>query len=217
MYNGMRVYKAQVVSSSTTTGRVYVRIPSLLGATESIAVSRLNASDADTPAEGTKVLVAIEDSELTNVYLMGSGGGGPITGSVITDTVLQSPEERWTIYASAVPASLNIDLVDSSAVYYALDATGDWTTNFRGSSSKALTELLAIGDSITVVLAVLNGSTGYYSTGFTIDTTITPTVLWQGGTAPTSGNPNSVDLYAMSLLRTGESSFTILASQTKFA
>lgn len=70
MYDGMKIYKAQVVSSSSLTGAVYVRIPALLGPTESIAISRLNSTDTSTPTEGEKVLVAIEDGALSNVYLL---------------------------------------------------------------------------------------------------------------------------------------------------
>ena len=222
MYDGMRIYKGIVSSSSASTGLVYVKIPSLLGPSESVAISKATLANSggswSVPAENTQVLVAIDDVLMSNVYLVGSGGGGSgVDGAVISDSVLQSPEERWTVFASAVPASLDIDVATSAAVYYSVNATSNWSINVRGDSSTPLTDVLAIGDSITIVLAVKNGATAYFSSSVTIDTSITPTVLWQGGTTPTSGNSNAVDFYAMSILRTDTSAFTVFISQTKFA
>jgi len=223
MYDGMKIYKGIVSSSSSSTGLVYVKIPALLGPSESVAISKATLSNSGgswaVPAENTQVLVAIDDVMLSNVYLVGSGGGGSgsIDGVTISDSVLQSPEERWTVFASAVPTSLDIDVATSAAVYYSVNATSNWSINVRGDSSTPLGDVLAIGDSITVVLAVKNGSTAYFSSSITIDTSITPTVMWQGGTTPTSGNTNSVDFYAMSILRTDTSEFTVFVSQTKFA
>jgi hypothetical protein len=223
MYDGMQIYKAMVVNSSPSTGFVDVKIPSILGPSESVALSTTTLSNSGgswaVPAVGTQVLVAVEDQTLSNVYLVGSGGGGGsgLDGVTISDSVLQSPEERWTVFASAVPTSLDIDVATSAAVYYSVNATSNWSINVRGDSSTPLGDVLAIGDSITVVLAVKNGSTAYFSSSITIDTSITPTVMWQGGTTPTSGNTNSVDFYAMSILRTDTSEFTVFVSQTKFA
>jgi len=72
MYDGMNIYKAQVVNSSYATGIVYVKIPAILGPSESVAISRLNVTDTFTPTEGSQVLVAVEDSAMTNVYLVTS-------------------------------------------------------------------------------------------------------------------------------------------------
>jgi hypothetical protein len=43
------------------------------------------------------------------------------------------------------------------------------------------------------------------------------TPKWQGGTAPTSGNASSIDIYAYTIVKTGSATFTVFASQTKFA
>lgn len=74
MYDGMRVYKALVVSASATTGDVYVKIPSLLGPSNTVAISKANLIEGPDgwviPEEGSQVLVAVDDDLLTNVYLV---------------------------------------------------------------------------------------------------------------------------------------------------
>jgi len=43
------------------------------------------------------------------------------------------------------------------------------------------------------------------------------TPKWQGGTAPTAGNASSVDVYAYTVIKTANATFTVLASQSRFA
>jgi hypothetical protein len=63
-----------------------------------------------------------------------------------------------------------------------------------------------------------NGGTAYYPTSVQINgTTSGVTTKWQGGTAPTSGNANSIDVYTYTIIKTASATFTVLASQTKFA
>ena len=72
------------------------------------------------------------------------------------------------------------------------------------------------GQSLTVVFMNTNGATAYYHTGFQVDgVAVTP--KWQGGTAPTSGNANSIDVYSYTIIKTGSAAYTVLASQVKFA
>jgi hypothetical protein len=75
---------------------------------------------------------------------------------------------------------------------------------------------MATGQSITAVFMVTQGSTAYYSSAVQVDgSAVTP--KWQGGTAPTSGNASSIDVYSYTIIKTGSAAFTVLASQTKFA
>jgi hypothetical protein len=75
---------------------------------------------------------------------------------------------------------------------------------------------MATNDSISCTLMVTNSGTAYYPTAYTIDgTSVTP--KWQGGTAPTSGNASSIDAYTFVIIKTASATYTVLASQTKFA
>lgn len=134
----------------------------------------------------------------------------------ITSGVLVSPEERWSISATAATGTVNVDTVTSTAVYYTSNASANWTFNFRGDGSTSLDSVLTTGDSITVAFAVTNGATAYYPTVFQVDgSAVTP--KWQGGSAPSSGNASSVDVYVFTVVKTASATFTVFASQTQFA
>jgi hypothetical protein len=90
------------------------------------------------------------------------------------------------------------------------------TLNIRGDGSTTLNSLVTTGDSVTVVALITNGATAYYPNVIQVDgSTVTP--KWQGGTAPSAGNASSIDSYVFSIIKTASATFTVLASQTKFA
>ena len=72
------------------------------------------------------------------------------------------------------------------------------------------------GEAVTIVHLVTNGSSAYYNSAFQVDgSSVTPE--WQGGSAPSAGNTNSVDVYTYTIIKTGDAAFTALAAQTQFA
>lgn len=124
--------------------------------------------------------------------------------------------ENATITATAPPAPTNYDVLTQAVQYYTVDATANFTLNLRGSSTISLANYLSVGQSVTVALLVTNGATPYYPNVIQIDgSNVTP--KWQGGTAPTAGNASSVDIYTFTVVETAANTFTVFASQTKFA
>ncbi len=129
---------------------------------------------------------------------------------------LTSPKEVNTITAGPATGTVNVDVVTSSILIYTSDATGNWTLNVRGNSTTTLDSIMATGEQISVVFETPNGGTAYYPTAFNIDgSAVVP--KWLGGTAPSSGNINSTDVYVYTIRKTGAATFTVLASQNKFA
>jgi hypothetical protein len=127
-----------------------------------------------------------------------------------------SPEERLNIVASAATGTINIDALTAGTWYYTSNASANHTLNFRGNGSNTLNSILTTGDSITLVWLNTNGTTAYYPNTIQIDgSNVTP--KWQGGTAPTAGNASSIDAYVFNIIKTATSTYTVLASQTKFA
>jgi hypothetical protein len=101
-------------------------------------------------------------------------------------------------------------------LYYTTNASGNFTVNFRASAGTSLNTALAIGQSVTVAFLVTNGATAYYNNVVQVDgSSVTP--KWQGGTAPTAGNASSIDSYVYTIIKTANATFTVLASQTRFA
>lgn len=139
------------------------------------------------------------------------------SSQLVSNKILNTTEERWNVVASASTGTINVDAVTSTAWYYTTNATANWTLNFRGNSTTTLNSLLTVGDSITIIFAAAIGATQYRPTTFQVDgSAVTP--LWQGGSAPTSGNASSTDLYVFTILKTAATpTYTVFASQTRFA
>jgi hypothetical protein len=129
---------------------------------------------------------------------------------------LSAAAETVTIAATAATGTVNFDVSTQSILYYTSNASANWTLNIRGSSSVALNSIMSTGQSVTVTHLVTQGGTAYYNSAVTVDgTSVTP--KWSGGTAPSAGNANSVDVYSYTLIKTGSGSFTVFASQTRYA
>jgi hypothetical protein len=139
-----------------------------------------------------------------------------LSNAVLSNPILQGPEERWEVSATAATGTIPLDTLTSGILYYTSDASADWTLNVRGNSGTTLNDSLTTNDSITVVFFVTNGATPYYQTGFQVDgNSITP--KWQNATAPAAGNANSIDIYSFTIVKTGDAAFTAFGSQTRFA
>lgn len=124
--------------------------------------------------------------------------------------------ENLTASATAATGTVNYNVLTQSILYYTTNASGNWTLNVRGDGTTTLNSLMANNSSITIVFMATQGGTAYYSTALTIDgTSVTP--KWQGGTAPAAGNTSGVDVYTYSILKTASNTYTVLASQVKFA
>ncbi len=147
-----------------------------------------------------------------------TNASGPVpTIALSSNPTLTSPKETVAIVGTGAATTVNIETQTASVEFINANATANWTTNVTGSVSPAVTlnSVMAVGEQISVVLLNTNGASAYYPTGFTIDgSAVTP--KWLGGTAPSSGNANSVDAYVYTIIKTA-SGFTVLASQNRFA
>jgi hypothetical protein len=134
----------------------------------------------------------------------------------VTNNIFKYIVEPTTISATAATGTINYDVATQSIVYYTTNATANWTMNFRASSGATLNSLMAIGQTITVTFMATLGATAYYNNAVTIDgNAITP--KWQSGITPNAGNINSVDTYTYAIIKTAAATFTVLASQTRYA
>lgn len=129
---------------------------------------------------------------------------------------IQALLEKATVSATAATGTINYDAATQPVLYYTSNASANWTLNIRGSSGLTLNNMMQTGQALTVAFMVTNGATAYYASALQVDgSSVTP--KWQGGTAPTTGNASSIDVYAYTVVKTGNAAFTVFASQTKFA
>lgn len=178
-----------------------------------------------TPAAPTAAVDTNTTQIATTAYVIGQGyiksatassTYAPLTNATLTNPLLVSPLENMTISATAATGTVNVDMKITGVKYYTSNASANWTFNFRGDSGTSLNSVMSVNQSMTVAFLVTNGSTAYYPTVFQVDgNAVTP--KWQGGTAPSSGNANSIDSYTFTIIKTASATFTVLASASKFA
>lgn len=134
------------------------------------------------------------------------------TQSNVTITTIQEPAN---VTATAANATINMDLLNNSVLYLTSNAAGNWTVNFRGTSSTTLNNVMPSNATISCTVLATQGTTAYYNSALQVDgSSVTP--KWQGGSAPTSGNASGIDSYTYVITKTANATFTILASQTQF-
>jgi hypothetical protein len=129
---------------------------------------------------------------------------------------IQSVAEKITVEATAATGTKNYDVLTQAVLFYTSDASGDWTLNIRGDGSTTLNSIMDTGESITVAHLVTIGSSEFRNSALQVDgSSVTP--KYAGGSAPTEGNTNSIDSYVYTIIKTGDATFTALASLTQFA
>jgi len=130
---------------------------------------------------------------------------------------IQSLTEKVNIDTGSGPSgTFPFDVLTSAVIYTTQGAAADWTLNVRGNASTSINTIMDTGETLTIAhLATITGSE-YRMTQLQIDgSNITPE--WQGGTAPSEGNTNSVDVYTFTIIKTANATFTALAALTQFA
>ena len=153
---------------------------------------------------------------LGNATLTLGGSTSTVGNLTVTNTLVTEMRETATVSATAATGTINFDALTQVVLYYTTNASGNWTVNFRGNSGTTLDSVMSTGQSLSATFLVTQGSTAYYNSAVTIDgSSVTP--KWQGGSAPTSGNASSVDNYTYVIFKTGSATFTVFATQTKFA
>jgi len=129
---------------------------------------------------------------------------------------IQSVAEKVTTAATAATGTVNYDVLTQAVLNFTSDAAANYTLNIRGDGSNSLDSIMDTGESVTIAHIVKQGSSAYYNNVVQIDgSSVTPE--WQGGSAPSGGNVNSLDVYTYTIIKTGSATFTVLAAQTQYA
>jgi len=141
------------------------------------------------------------------------------TGSTsVPAEIVRNIVEPVTVSATAATGTIAVYPSTQSVLYYTTNASANFTVNLTWSSGTTMNTALSTGQAVTVAFMVTNGATAYYNNVIQVDgTTSGVTTKWQGGIAPVGGNASSIDIYTYTVIKTGSATFTVLASQTKFA
>jgi len=200
-YNGLTV--------STTTGTFTLTNAKTLAVQNTLTLAGTDSTTMTFPSSSATVAGLGINQTFTGTQTF--SGTTSALAMVVSDTA-----ETTTVSAIAATGTINYDVTTQSVLYYTTNASGNWTVNFRASSGTSLDTVMSTGQTVTVAFLVTQGATPYYNSAVQIDGgAVTP--KWQGGTAPTAGNASSIDAYVYSIVKTGAATFTVFASQTKFA
>lgn len=138
-------------------------------------------------------------------------------GTTLPSANLTAPIENMSITSASVGYGINFDVLTSTFQYYTTATTGNFFINIRGNSATTLNSVLSVNQSISFVLLITNGSTGYYPYSFSIDgNAVTP--KWLNGVSPVAANSSDIDAYSLTVIKTANATYTVLASgPSKFA
>lgn len=201
---------------SNPTQAKFIATTSGIGGAPGGATSLGALSDVIITSAQTGDLLKYDGAEWINSKQMSGSYGFSGSLGVSGSLKVQNALEKNTVYATGMGTSLDYDTFTQSVIFYSGSATNNCTVNFRGDASIPLDTLLSIGQSVTVVLLVTNDGVAYYPNLHQIDgNSITP--KWINGLTPSAGNPNSIDAYTYTIIKTASATFTVLASQATFA
>ena len=175
--------------------------------------SAVNQIDVTNAATGNAPSIAATGGDTNIDFQLSPKGIGRVT---LGAGKIEQLAEKATIAATAATGTVNYDVITQAVLYFTANASGNYTLNIRGDSSNTLNSIMDTGESVTIAHLVTQGSSAYYNNAVTIDgSSVTPE--WQGGSAPSSGNASSVDVYSYTIFKTGDAAFTVFAAQTQFA
>ena len=148
--------------------------------------------------------------DVTNVDSVGiitTRGGAHFNGGAVL-------REKINIVANKVSAAPNINLDDGMVHYFTTAESTTSTPNIR--SSVGLNTAMAVGDTSSVTIITTAAAAGYATT-INIDGAVSGAVKWVGGSAPSTGGSSGVDIYSYQIIKTANSTFTVIGNLTNAA
>ena len=174
-------------------------------------------------SSGTQYLLVSNDGGGTYLYHNGTNRlettnyGVDVAGTLQAEKVqVDGTLDIEEVYEKVVldggtSGTITFDTTAQGIAYFVNNQTANRTINFSNVGAN-----LSTGQSLTCTLLCDQGSSAYYLNAYQIDgNSVTP--RWSGGSAPTGGNASGIDVYTFTIIRTGSSTYTVLASQTQFA
>jgi hypothetical protein len=167
-----------------------------------------------------KVLKINNTDVLTSSTILGASTATAIGASTGTTTVnnglvVKQVIETVTTDTTVLSATpTNVDVLTSSIYYFTATPSANFALEIRPSSSSVdLNTMMSSGQMLSVTAIILSANAKKLTT-ININN-VSQTINWFGGTAPAAGN--TIDLYSISILKTGTSTYKVFASQAKFA
>ena len=163
-------------------------------------------------------ITLVPDGEVTIAYDNSTKLATTNDGVVVTGIMTASEganydgilSEKFETTAGKLSDNTNIDLADGMVHYFSTAESTTSTPNIRYNSSKSLNNMLSTGDAITVTIITTAAAAGY-SANMTIDGSA-QTEEWVGGSAPSEGGSDGLDILTFNILKTADATFKVIGN-----
>ena len=146
------------------------------------------------------------DGSATFAGTITSNGGVSFTGGQLVESV--------NVTAGTLASASDIDLSTGMVHYFTTQESTQVTPNLM-VSGKSVNQIMAVGEAISVVIMLTASASGYMSS-LTIDgSPVTP--MWSNGIAPSEGGASGIDVYSLQIIKTANSTYTVIANSSNFA
>ena len=155
---------------------------------------------------GTTTSEILADGSATFAETITANGGVSFTGGQLVESV--------NVTAGTLASASDIDLSTGMVHYFTTQESTQVTPNLS-VSGKSVNQIMAIGEAISVVIMLTASASGYMSS-LTIDgSPVTP--MWSNGIAPSEGGASGIDVYSLQVIKTANSTYTVIANSSNFA
>ena len=126
-------------------------------------------------------------------------------------------QESFHNDTNAISSTHDHDILTHGMIWNgSTNASAAFTFNIRGNSSTTFDSLISTGKVTTMTLFSANNNTSYYMSAFQIDGS-TQTIKWSGGSAPSAATGSGVDVYTITIFKTGSATYSVFGNFTNFA
>jgi hypothetical protein len=198
--------------SLLSIGTRYGRVSVTKTAADIFLVSWMTAITEAEIAANAVTTTKIANDAVTSDKL---GASLTLTGTTSFEQIL----EKAAVSNSSLSSTTNLDALSGAVYYNTSSTTSNITLNLRGDGSNTLDSLVTEGKAFSCVYMITSGSTSGKISSITIGSS-TVSVKWFGANAyPAGSGGDNVDVYTITAVKTddtGNGTFTVFASQSKF-
>lgn len=212
-----------ISASGNVTGNYILGNGALLtGVITSVANINNGTSNVTVVSSGGNITVGVGGNSNVAVFSSGglavSGTANLVGSTSAIGALFSGIRERVNVTGIAANGNLNVNLTTAPIWFYNANSTGNVRVNLCAGTGNDFGNLTSTGEAVTFTVLMQNGATGYFANTIQVDgTTSGVSTKWLGNVIPISGSTNSVDVYSFSVVKTAASTYTVLASQTRYA
>ncbi len=209
----LRIYHSSSNASSyiqNSQGNLFIEAPNSSavslrknGTAETMLVATAGGSVEAYYDNSAKLATTNEGIKVTGFTSTTAGMG--VTGGLF--------EGAW-IKAGKLTDNLQIGIATANVFYFTTQETTTGTPNIRWDDTYSLSSKMAVGD-VASVTVIATAAAGGYCANWTIDGNAV-TEEWVGGSAPSAGGSDGLDIYSFTIIKTGtgtgDSGFKVIAN-----